>query len=189
MQRWLEKNWIGLVTLFISGLYLYLQIREWKKHGDDFGSATFVVVVTAILWVLLAIAIGLYVKNTMGIHQRIPDIEKAGVLKSYAGQADWLAKRLEEIWTQYTEEKKVMPNPLGLRAMPDDIKEWSDKKLFEFRILYRAHIDALKKTDPECKSDLITDGFPCEGQDYLTVKRKIEAHATFLRQQAATLHH
>jgi hypothetical protein len=40
-------------------------------------------------------------------------------------------------------------------------------------------------TDPECDSELMKEKFPLESEDYLSVKRKIEAHAQIMRRRAA----
>ena len=117
----------------------------------------------------------------------VAKIKKAGTLESYGGAADWLARRLEEVWHIFNNEKKNLMYPLGKNVIPDEIKGWTDKALWAFRLQYQSHIGALKKIDPEFHSPLIDDGFPCDGQDYLTVKRKIEAHANLLRKRAQEL--
>jgi hypothetical protein len=41
--------------------------------------------------------------------------------------------------------------------------------------------------DPECGFDLMKEKFPQEGEDYLSVKRKIGAQATVMRRRANEL--
>jgi hypothetical protein len=117
----------------------------------------------------------------------IQKIEKVGKLRSLAGQADYLALILEELWHEFIKSQRPMPNPLGIGSMPDVIKEYLDKELWGFRDKYRSHLGSLKVVDPECESDLMKEGFPCEGQDYLAVERKIKAHADVLRKRANDL--
>jgi hypothetical protein len=56
-MRWLGKHWIAATGLFISGLYVYLQLLQWEKHGDDFMLIAANIVVTAVLWLILLILI------------------------------------------------------------------------------------------------------------------------------------
>jgi hypothetical protein len=65
--------------------------------------------------------------------------------------------------------------------MPDVIEQWRDKQLWRFRINYQSYLGSLEGVDPECDSELMKDKFPHKGEDYLSVKRKIEAHAAALR--------
>ena len=119
-----------------------------------------------------------------------PMVERAGTLRSYAGQADWLNKKLEEIWHLYDNDKianEALIYPLGSSAIPDVIKEWRHKELWNFRIMYRSHIGAITAIDPSFHSNLIDDGFPRDGEKYLDVRRKMEAHAALLRDHADRL--
>jgi hypothetical protein len=114
-------------------------------------------------------------------------IEKAGALRSKAGQADWILKRLEEIRAFYENDRSntegPLSQPLALHTLPAIIKEDRHKQLWSFRILYQSHIGALKKIAPEFHSKLIDEGFPCE-DSYLIVRRKIETHSALLRAHA-----
>lgn len=113
--------------------------------------------------------------------------EKVGALKSCAVDADGLAEFLERIWHQFHQEKKVLMYPLGKNVIPDEIKEWTDKLLWRFRVLYQSHLELVNRVDSEFHSDVINDGFPCDGQDYLTVKKKIEEHSALLKDRAQLL--
>jgi len=114
----------------------------------------------------------------------IEKVEKVGKLRSLAGRADFLRDYLEEVWHLFLKEKKTMPNPIGVRSMPDKIEEWTDIQLWRFRLRFQDYTGGVKEVDPECKSDLVKDGFPHEGEDYLSVERKIKEHADTLRKRA-----
>ena len=117
----------------------------------------------------------------------IKKIEHVGRLRSLAGRADFLKDYLEEVWHVFLKEKKNMPNPIGVGSMPDKIEEWTDKQLWRFRIRYQDYTGSMEAVDPDCKSDLVKDGFPHEGEDYLSVERKIKEHADTLRKRANDL--
>ena len=184
---WLKNHWIALSSVFLAAMYFYFQLRQWQRHGDDFMFLAVNVIVTFVLCVILIAAISRYVKLAKDLPTRnesdISRIEKAGMLRSHAGQADWLARRLEEIWHAFNDAHKTLTYPLGLGVIPDEVKEWLDKQLWAFRVQYQSHIGSVKAVDPEFHTTLIDDGFPCDSQDYLTVKRKIEAHASSLRKR------
>ena len=80
-----------------------------------------------------------------------------------------------------------MPNPIGLRSMPDVIDQWTDKQLWRFRIRYQDYLGSMEEVDPGCISELMKDKFPHEAESYLSVKRKIEIHANVTRQRANDL--
>jgi hypothetical protein len=115
-----------------------------------------------------------------------PLVERAGVLRSYAGQADWLHKFLREIKALYEAQGEQLPQPLARRTLPDTIRTDADQKLYFFRSLCESQIGALKKIDSRFFSNFTTDGFPCDGE-YSAISRKIEAHAAFLRDHADRL--
>lgn len=118
----------------------------------------------------------------------IRKIEKSGTLKSLAGQADWLAEDLERIWYEFNKTGKTLIYPLGINVLPDEIKQHTDKQLWAFRDQYRAHVGFVKSVDAEFHSAVIDDDSQaCNGQDYLKVKKKIEAHAQALRERARSL--
>jgi hypothetical protein len=187
-MRWVKEHGLALAGLVLSCLFLYLQLQQWKRHGDDFVPLAVSIVVTLALWALLVFATARYLRLAKGFqHRSRPDIlriESAGTLKNLAGQADWLASDLERIWYEFDKEQKKLVYPLGKRVIPDEIKEHTDKLLLSFRVQYQSHIGFVKSVDPEFHSGLIDEGFPCDGQDYLAVKRKIEAHAEHLRKRA-----
>jgi hypothetical protein len=59
-MAWFGKYRVVLCGLFLSALYIYLQLVVWKKHGDDLMLTTTNIVVTCSLWTLLLIAIVRY---------------------------------------------------------------------------------------------------------------------------------
>jgi len=117
----------------------------------------------------------------------IEKFERVGKLRSLAGRADFLKDYLEEVWHLFLKEKKTIPNPIGVRSMPAKIEEWSDVQLWRFRVRYEDYMGSMKAVDPACKSNLVRDGFPHEGEDYLSVERKITEHADILRKRADDL--
>ena len=72
-------------------------------------------------------------------------------------------------------------------SVPDVIEQWTDKQLWRFRTNYQSYLDSMDAVDLECDSDLMKEKLPHEGEDYLSVKRKIEAHATVMRRRANEL--
>ena len=52
-----KKHWPALIGLFLSGLYIYLQLLVWRKHGDDLMLIAGSIVVTVVLWIVLIVAI------------------------------------------------------------------------------------------------------------------------------------
>ena len=66
-MRWIEKHGIAVIGIFLSGLYIYLQLLQWKKHGDDFMLMAGNIVVTAVLWLIL---LTLIVRNLSSHHPR-----------------------------------------------------------------------------------------------------------------------
>ena len=53
---WLKKHWATSTGLFLSGLYIYLQLLEWKRHGDDLMLTAVSILVTVVLWTILIAA-------------------------------------------------------------------------------------------------------------------------------------
>jgi len=79
------------------------------------------------------------------LHSKRLKIEQAGALRSYAGQADWLIKFLNEIKECYQADGKKIPQPLAARPLPDVIQTDADAKLSFFRSTCASQIGALKK--------------------------------------------
>jgi hypothetical protein len=57
---WLRQHWLaalgvlfGLCCVVVSCLWFYVQLLQWKKHGDDFMLMVANVIVTGILWLML----------------------------------------------------------------------------------------------------------------------------------------
>jgi hypothetical protein len=115
-----------------------------------------------------------------------PLVEQAGTLRSYAGSADWLNKELKEIKDSYVSDGRDLIEPLIGRPLPEISEKEYERRLVAWRALYAGHIGALKKIDPGFSSNLIIEGFPCNDR-YNDVRRKIEAHAAFLRERADRL--
>ena len=109
---WLKNHWIALLSVFLAAMYFYFQFRQWQRHGDDFMFLAVNVIITFILCVILIAATGRYVKLVKDLPKRneseIRRIEKAGMSKSHAGQGDWLARRLEEIWHAFNNAHKTL---------------------------------------------------------------------------------
>jgi hypothetical protein len=127
-------------------------------------------------------------RSTVLTESVIETIEKVGKLRSLAGRADFLRDHLEEVWHVFLKEKKDMPNPIGIRSIPDkNIEEWTHIQLWRFRVRYQDYLGSMKAADPDCESDLVKDGFPHEGEDYLSVERKIKEHAAALKKRADDL--
>ena len=117
--------------------------------------------------------------------------QEVGVLRQCADFADMLSGQLEGIWQRWRDSGGKLLYPLHSSAVPEGDKPLSPnvRRLLEFRILYRQHIAEVGKADPQFRSKLMDEGFPCDvaGQDYLAVKRKLEEQASLLRQRADDL--
>jgi hypothetical protein len=59
-MRWLGKHGAALSGLFLTALFIYLQLVVWKKHGDDLMLTAASIVVTCSLWMILLLAIVRY---------------------------------------------------------------------------------------------------------------------------------
>jgi hypothetical protein len=197
MKDWLAKYSIPLCALFLTGLNVYLNLQNWKKQGTNLMPTAISAVFTFLLWAVLAIAITQFVSRNRKLAERLREcglkgdvltlIKKAGTLESLAGRAEWLSQYLEEVWHEFLKDKKNMPNPIGKNSMPDVIDQWTDKQLWRFRIHYQGYLGSMAVVDPECGSELMNEGFPHEGEDYLSVLRKIKAHTEIMRHRANEL--
>ncbi len=114
-------------------------------------------------------------------------IELAGVLRSKAGQSEWLAKEVERVWHIYNNEGEKLIRPLGERELPDSIELYRHKRLWGFRILYRGHIDAVKFHAPDFHSGIVDAPSPCRNIEYLDLLEKLKEHAELLRGLAQSL--
>jgi hypothetical protein len=62
----LEKHWGAISAVLVTGLFLYLQLLVWRKHGDDLMLTAGSIVVTLALWLLLLVSIVRYWKAAKG---------------------------------------------------------------------------------------------------------------------------
>lgn len=51
MRSWMQRHWQFLILLLIATLPIYLDLLQWKKHGDDFVVAAISLVVSILFWV------------------------------------------------------------------------------------------------------------------------------------------
>ncbi len=114
-----------------------------------------------------------------------------GTIQDLADEADKLNAMLEGVWHLWNNsgEKKlifILYSAARFPEAPEPIP-WNQRQLLEFRILYRHHIADVQVIAPDFQSNLLIEGFPCDGigQEYLLVRRKIESHAGLLREHAA----
>jgi hypothetical protein len=61
-MAFLKEHWGAVAALFLTALYLYLQLLVWRKHGDDLMLTAGSIVVTSALWILMLAAISKYWK-------------------------------------------------------------------------------------------------------------------------------
>lgn len=172
-------------------------VNQAAVHGTNLMPVALNIVVTFVTFGVMLFAIFKFWSAQRQLAERlrqsalsqtvIDRIKQVGRLESLAGQADWLARNLEEVWHAFHNEKKNMPNPIGRTAVPDVIEQWTDKQLWRFRVHYQSYLGSMKAVDPRCDSALMNDGFPHDMEDYLSVKRKIEEHAATMRRRAADL--
>src|SRR5712671_3337613 len=197
MKNWLIKYWIPLCALFVACLGLYLNLQNWKRQGTNLTGLALNITVTFVMLGVLLIGVITFYSRNKKLAEKLrqceltgpvtDQIKKVGKLESLAGRADWLAQYLEEVWHEFDKEKKHMPNPIGTRSMPEVIEQWTDKVLWRFRINYQSYLGSMEAVDADCDSELMKDGFPHEGESYISVKRKIETHAAVLRRRANEL--
>lgn len=118
----------------------------------------------------------------------IKQIKLAGVLESKAGHAEWLADELEKVWMEYNNQGKKLIRPLGVNTLPDPVKEWHEKRLWEFRVQYRTYVYAVRFHLPTDFDDTIVspkaESRPIE---YLDLKKELKEHANRLRVLAQSL--
>jgi uncharacterized protein YneF (UPF0154 family) len=197
MKDSLAKYALPAAALFVAGLNVYLNLENWREHGTNLMPVALNIVVTFAMLALMLASIMTFWSARKKLVEKlkqpplteavIEQIKQAGRLESLAGRADYLAQFLEEVWHDFLREKKNMPNPIGVRSMPDVIEQWTDKQLLRFRVHYQSYLGSMKATDPQCDSDLMKDDFPHEFEDYLSVKRKIEDHAKVMRKRTNEL--
>lgn len=117
---------------------------------------------------------------------RIDRIELAGVIKSKAGHAEWLANDLERIWHLFNNANQKLIYPLRENVIPDPVKEFWDKELWAFRIRYRSHVGGTKFHVPDFRDDIM-DHPDFWNVEYLVLRRKLTEHAEALRKLAQSL--
>jgi hypothetical protein len=76
--------------------------------------------------------------------------------------------------------------PMADRAFPVIIEDAHESDVHFWRDICAGHIGAIRKIEPTFHTNFIDDGFPCDDK-YNDVRRKIEAHAAFLRERARQL--
>lgn len=188
------KTWFSLAYNVATGLAAICCILIWLKiEPRDIGAA---VNGPHWLWLvgglfLLVVNIGLSVyrirRRPVLSESVIGKIKEVGKLESLAGRADYLVQILDDLYHQFNKSKKPFPFILGVNAVPDVISEHLDREVFRFRDKYSSYLGSLKTTIPDCDSQLMKEGYVCNGQEYPDLKRKIEAHAAHLRKLANEL--
>jgi hypothetical protein len=194
---------IGGIALAVNVVWIYLNIRHWKDANADYMAIALNIVGTGLLWIGLAGAIWWNVRNARRsaqiasrgdfAAQTRPDpkrLGRAGAIHSKAGQAEFLVRKLEEVWHIYDQEKSAADSPLirplSSTALPQSISEWRHKQLWEFRTIYNFHLNGVRTTEPDFHSAIVDGTFP-SGITYLDLKRDLEKHAAALRRLADSL--
>jgi hypothetical protein len=75
---WLRQHWVSLLGLFLSALYIYLQLRQWQQHGDDLMPVAASIFVTVALWATLLSAIWRYrrdARQSEALGSRLKNLE------------------------------------------------------------------------------------------------------------------
>ncbi len=70
-ESFLQRSWGWVATIFLSALYIYLELTLWKKHGDDLMLTAANIVVTVALWIVLLLTIARYWRRA----KRAKDLE------------------------------------------------------------------------------------------------------------------
>jgi hypothetical protein len=117
----------------------------------------------------------------------VAQIELAGVLRSKAGQAEWLAKELEKVWHIYNNEDAKLIRPLGEHELPDVIQLNRHKRLWAFRIHYQGHIGGVKFHIPDFRSPIVDAPSPYSNIEYLDLLQKLKEHAHLLQKAGQSL--
>lgn len=180
---WDAIKYVGISCIAPAAIALW----QWTHNHLNI-----LLIIAAFGWSLIMLIIGILLGRKMVADRFIPQtaiqqIEKAGKLHFLAGQASWLAREVEKLWYEFDKNQRKLIYPLTGNEIPDEIKLWTDKLLMGFHSDYQMHIGAVRSVDAECDSVAMKEGFPCNGQDYVTVKRKIEEHADCLQKRADEL--
>jgi hypothetical protein len=121
----------------------------------------------------------------------VTQIELAGVLRSKAGQAEWLAKELEKVWHAYNNDGFRLIRPLEEHELPEIIQFNRHKRLWEFRIHYFGHIGEveyhIKHHALDFHSSVIDGPRSYRKIEYLDLLQIIKDHAQELRNFAQSL--
>lgn len=106
-MKWLQSHWLAVASLFFSGLYLYLQLLQWQRHGDDLMPAALSIVVTVMLWAFLAGAIARYARTSKTNQASPSEIEglRRQILDEVGAKMD-REGRFQELKRHYEETKE-----------------------------------------------------------------------------------
>jgi hypothetical protein len=63
-ESWWSRHGISLAALILYIIWFYIELQNWKKHGDDYTMLVVNIVVTTALWILLLVAIGRYWRHS-----------------------------------------------------------------------------------------------------------------------------
>jgi hypothetical protein len=200
-QNFFTKHWLTLAAMFLSGLWLYLQLLQWKKHGDDFMLTAATIVVTAALWAVLIAAYAKYRrmhKDLTILESKRPDIivevvqeskragHQAALFWFFAASAKNLTARLEEVWHHWNYAGEALIYPIG--GSPG-IKKLSEIEAIDliherrdFMLLYMDHVTRIVGELPTFSSSTVHHGYPCDDREYVAVLADLKEHAEHLQE-------
>ena len=129
-MQWLAKYGLGLLGIFLTGLYVYLQLLVWKKHGDDLMLPAASIIVTCSLWVTLAIAIVRSWRREAPAQTIAIDARPASATEVYELAFGYLpASPLNNGWKVAYKDNDAVPyfsspiDPPGLRGLSLEVKK------------------------------------------------------------------
>src|SRR5580658_630660 len=78
---WFQKHWVALCGLSLTALFIYLQLLQWQRHGDDFMLTAATIIVTGLLWIVLVVAIFRYWRDSKQAESRQAAVDNASAQK------------------------------------------------------------------------------------------------------------
>lgn len=115
------SGWIlAIPTTLLAALWFFIQLLQWKKHGDDFMLTVANIVVTVLLWVLVALVIIRYWRKAKWLPNRtsVNEIEKDNETDKLKTEVASLKDQLQAKERELAESKPVLAVQTTVESAP-----------------------------------------------------------------------